>query len=193
MTIHRLRGMRCMMSGAMDAMPDHGAGWRLTTKSWLWSREVEVFDPCNKPCERGEEIESKVMRDALIERKDWRTLKACMKIIRNIDLRMITLADFVLVYLNREEPTCGTWEELAVATVQKKPVIVIYEQGRKAVPHWLVAQVPTTTIFSTFEQAYKYLDYIDTSEAVDDLGKWIFFDYDRLKVTYAQKEEEENR
>ena len=178
--MNRLKGLRVMLSGGMDMVADHGAGWRTELKSWLWEKGVGVFDPCVKPIDKGEEIESKAMRDGLIEKKDWRTLKATMKIIRQIDLRMITLADFVVVYLSSEEKTCGTWEELAVACAQKKPIIVIYKEGRKRAPHWLIAQVPSQLTFSSFAEAKKYLVHIDEDEVIDDLGKWIFFDYTRL-------------
>jgi hypothetical protein len=178
--MNRLRGLRVMLSGGMDLVADHGASWRNELKPWLWSKGCGVFDPCDKPIDKGEEIESKVMRDNLIDKKDWRTLKATMKTIRQIDLRMVTLSDVVVVYLSREEKTCGTWEELNVACMQNKPTIIIYKEGRKNVPHWLVAQVPTQLIFGSFGEAKKYLTHIDEDEVIDDLGRWIFFDFNKL-------------
>jgi hypothetical protein len=64
--------------------------------------------------------------------------------------------------------------------MQNKPTIIIYKEGRKNVPHWLVAQVPTQLIFGSFGEAKKYLTHIDEDEVIDDLGRWIFFDFNKL-------------
>lgn len=180
--IHRLKGMRCYLSGAMQKLPDSGVQWRNKLTEWLHSKDVEVFDPCNKPCDYGDEIESKPWMNSLIKKGDWNAIEESIKLLRFIDLRMVALSDFIIVYLSKDIPTCGTWEELAVAVQQNKPVLIVYEQGKKQAPHWLFGQIPTQMIFSNFEQAKKYLDYIDTAEAVHDSNRWVFFNYDQLRI-----------
>ena len=55
--MNRLKGMRTYLAGAMDRVPDGGAGWRDKITPLLKKMGVVVLNPCDKPSEIGKEDE----------------------------------------------------------------------------------------------------------------------------------------
>ena len=173
--INKIKGLRTYLCGAMDRVPDGGVGWRRSVGQYLMTRGVVVFDPANKPIDIGiEDLESRY------ERKEWKTNKEydkvseTMKVIRNTDLRMVDISDFLIVNLDLDIHPCGTYEELFLANRQKKPIILRVKQGKEKAPDWLFGTIPHQTIFSTWEEVKQYLDLVD-SGAIND-KRWMFFD-----------------
>lgn len=177
--MNRLRANRIYLCGAMDRVKDGGVGWRNEIGAWLRTRGVIVLDPCNKPIDIGiEDAENRQRRHELKLAGDYKAVARDMKIIRCVDLRMVDLADALVVNLDVEVHACGTYEELFLANREKKPVILRVEQGKNSVPDWLLGTVPDELIFSTWEEVHAYLHHIDSAPEVDALKRWMFFHYD---------------
>lgn len=179
---------RAYLCGPMDRVPDGGIGWRRTLTPWLNSRGIVVLDPTDKPCNIGIETpESRHYRQK--ERKKGNLIPTLAdKAVRQIDLRMVDVTDFTIVYLNMDVHMCGTYEELMWANREKKPVLVMCEQGKHGAPDWLYWTLPPDHIFGSWNDLKNYIDYVNDEDErdIDKLKRWVFFDL--RKVTKAAEE-----
>ena len=99
----RLKNLRCYLAGPIDHADDDGVGWRNEITSWLQTKDVIVLDPCDKPIKNSyfSEIEEEKLK--MMELKStgrYYELTRRMKEIVHMDLRMVDVADFLIVYLN---------------------------------------------------------------------------------------------
>lgn len=139
------------------------------------TRGVIVFDPANKPIDIGiEDLESRHDRKKWKENEEYDKVSETMRVIRNTDLRMVDISDFLIVNLDLDIHPCGTYEELFLANRQKKPIILRVKQGKRQAPDWLFGTIPHETIFSTWEEVKDYLDLVDNGRFNDK--RWMFFD-----------------
>jgi hypothetical protein len=179
--MQRLSGSRVYLSGAMDRVADGGIGWRRKITPWFNERNVIVLDPSDKPTLVG--VEEVVERE---QRRRWRSeerydlLAEHMKPIRHIDLRLVDVADFMVVYLDLSIHACGTYEEVFLANRQRKPILLVCEQGKQAVPDWMYATSNHQLFYNNFEEMLGYLDRVDQGDEVETYGRWVFFDRQRV-------------
>lgn len=174
-TKNRIKGLRTYLCGAMDRAPDGGVGWRRSVGQYLMTRGVVVLDPANKPIDIGvEDFESRDKRKEWKSNGDYTKVAETMKIIRNTDLRMVDISDFLIVNLDLDIHPCGTYEELFLANRQKKPILLRVVQGKNQAPDWLFGTIPHETIFSAWEEVKDYLDRVDNGSLIDN--RWMFFD-----------------
>lgn len=174
--MNRLKNQRVYLAGAMDRVPDRGAGWRADITPFLKDLGVVVFNPLNKPTETGIEDErSHTLRREFKENGDYDELSAMMKVIRTTDLRLVDISDFLVVNLDINTHPCGTLEEIFWANRQKKPIIVHVEQGKSKAPDWLFGTIPHDMIFSEWDEVRRYLIEVDSADRVDNKGRWYFF------------------
>jgi nucleoside 2-deoxyribosyltransferase len=162
----------------MDRCADNGETWRQRIKLDLSDLGIIWLDPTRKPTDRA--IESAETRRLLAEAKeagDFDYVCDQIKVIRSTDLRLTDVADFLVVHLDTEIYSCGTWEEIANANRQKKPIVVHVEQGKSATPNWLLGMIPHQMIFSTWEDLYVYLRSIARDQEFDRLNRWQFFSF----------------
>ena len=172
---NKLRKMRCYLCGAMDRVPDGGIEWRQRISVYLEARNVVVLDPCNKSVDIGiEDIESRKQRKVWKEERNYDAIAKDMRLIRNTDLRMIDISDFIIVNLDLDVHPCGTYEELFLANRQMKPILVRVEQGKDSTPDWLFGAIPHNNVFTEWQELIDYLDGID-SENIEPKKRWLFF------------------
>ena len=180
--MNRLANNRGYLCGAMDRAPDGGLEWRARIREELKDLGVLWMDPTRKPIELGvEDIENRKYRASCRESHNWNAVQGDMKIIRAVDLRMLNISDFVIVNLDMEVHSCGTYEELYVANRQKKPIILHVEQGKAACPDWLFGVLPHQMVFSTWEEIHIYLRHIAHDPVIEDYRRWMFFDFTLCK------------
>lgn len=142
-----LSGARAYLSGPMDFVTSREAemkfGWRTRVSQFLKRMGVTVFDPWHKPDVFGlheygkETVESlDTIRQlwtfedspegdkarATCAHKFWETL--------HIDLRMVDTSDFVIAYCPTNIYSVGTVHEIAVASLQHKPVLFVSPRVR---------------------------------------------------------------
>jgi len=175
--MNRLKGQRVYLAGPIDRCPDEGRSWRESISSFLTDLGVVILNPLNKPTEIAkEDSESRQRRKYLKVTQQYDELRKEMKVIRNVDLRMVDISDFLIVHLDLDIFACGTIEEVDLANRQKKPIIVHMKQGKENAPDWLFAMIPHQTIFSSWNVIENYLLAIDTGlETEDNLNRWYFF------------------
>ena len=174
--VNKLKNQRCYLSGAMDRVSDGGVGWREKISVYLKARNVVVLDPCKKPINIGfEDSENRENRQKLKQQGHYDHIASDMRVIRNTDLRMVDISDFLIVNLDLDVHPCGTYEELFLANRQMKPIIVRVEQGKEATPDWLLGAIPHDNIFGKWEELTDYLDNINYDN-IRPKKRWIFFD-----------------
>ena len=175
--MNRLVNTRGYLCGAMDHVPDGGIQWRQVLKDTL-DLGIYWMDPTCKPIDIGiEDLENRKERRAWKDTGRFDLVRRDMNIIRHVDLRMVDLSDFLVVNIDLDVHACGTYEEVSLANRQKKPIIAHIEQGKKNTPDWLIAMVGDQTIFSNWPEVRKYLRHVAHAHEIDDLGRWLFFDW----------------
>ena len=102
-----------------------------------------------------------------------------MKEIVHMDLRMVDISDFVVVYLDPAIPTTGTIHELINSLAQRKPTLVVIEGGKQFAPNWLFGIMDFNFMFDNFTQLYSFLQQINDGGIMGDLSRWVFFDMDK--------------
>lgn len=174
--MNRLKNQRVYLAGAIDRCPNLGIAWRESITPFLKEKGVTVLNPMQKPINLGSETgESRSYRSQLKESENYDQLSILMKEIRNVDLRMVDISDFLIVNIDLEIHPCGTYEEIFIANRSKKPIIIHMEQGKIKTPDWLFGTLPHSMFFSTWEDIKKYLTHIDSEEFIDTKNRWRFF------------------
>ena len=187
---HRLWGARCYLSGAMDRVPDRGTQWRERITPYLEHLGVIVLNPCRKPIYIDPEMENRVVRRKQKKEEDSDSLMQDMKRIRSIDLRLTDMADFLIVNIDMEVHACGTYEELGWANRMKKPILIRCAQGKEHMADWIFGMIPHQHVFGTWKDLKEYLHHIHSDENVDEMRRWMFFDYSILVPKISVEESE---
>tara|TARA_Y100000590_G_scaffold468528_1_gene651585 strand:- start:737 stop:1282 length:546 start_codon:yes stop_codon:yes gene_type:complete len=180
--MNRLNGMRTYLAGAMDRVPDGGTGWREAITPALNDRGVVVLNPCDKPADVGiEDEETRRLIEEYKETGEYGKIRKEYGVIRTLDLRCVDVSDFIIASIDIDVHACGTYEEIAVANSQKKPVLVWCQQGKASAPNWLFFMLPHQHIFGSLSEIIEYLDYVDANEgAVEHYKRWFFFDRNKM-------------
>lgn len=179
-----LSGSRAYLVGPMDRVRDNGVGWRRDLIPFLQELGIKALDPTNKPIKNhtlpGVAREEKKYKKHFKENKDYDGLTELMKVIRHVDLRMTDVCDFVIAHLNLEAKMCGTWEEIFNVNRQKKPVLVVIEGGKDAMPDWMFGVLPHQHFFGSFDELQVYLRGISDGTIEMD-SRWTLLDQTLLE------------
>lgn len=185
--MNRLKNHRVYLAGPIDAAPDLGIQWRVKAAKELKNRYgLKVFDPLTKPIQGHSEKEEYIRKRHIAKLSgDFDFVAQTMKKIRKEDLRATDRCDFGLFYMTRDIPHYGTMEEFVTMNRSKKPVLVVFEQGREQVYDWLFGMVPHEYFFDSFDDVYNYLDQVAFSESfTDEFNRWVLWEEteeDKLK------------
>lgn len=173
--MNRLKGLRFYLCGPIEDVEDFGRDWRIAQTSLLHKYGSVVLDPTNKTVDVGvEDLKSSGFREQLKKEKRYRELKEYMRIIRSIDLRYVDVSDALIAYIDFDVKMWGTFEEIAIANRQKKPVLLVCKQGIDEINDWGFAQLVPELFFNNFTELNTYLDYVNTADKVEDYGRWRF-------------------
>ena len=177
----KLTGMRTYLAGAMDRVADGGVGWSTRITPILKSMGVTVLNPCDKPVEVGLEDESTRFEiERLKQSGHFEEIRKRYGVIRTLDLRCVDISDFIIASIDTDVHACGTYEEIAVANSQKKPVLVWSQQGKNNAPNWLFFMLPHQHIFGSIHDLLEYLINVDSGRDIKHYKRWFFFDQNRM-------------
>ena len=174
---HQLRNAKAYLAGPIQYIDDSGVMWREQAIKLLKVMGIKVFNPINKPKPYMSEIKEECIKvqEYLNKGKFEEGHRFVKDKIVHVDLRMVDLSDFLIVYINPNVHTCGTYHELFHAWEQKKPVLIFVEGGRCKVPAWLLGIIKPKYIFDNLDSLCDYLVYLDMGlETLD--SKWVLFD-----------------
>ncbi len=195
--MNRLAGMLTYLVGPMDYATDKGAGWRLEITPFLHRMNVGVLNPCDKPstnvdviedetlfkrinmCKQlGKELDYAGEKDKAKEMYE-RAHKLAQNFVR-YDLRMVDIAHFVIMHVNRNIHMCGSYGEQSMASIQRKPVIVFCDQGKHDIPNWLYGILNPAMFFSSLDEVKGYLTHVNEDREVEDHNRWRFIDMNKV-------------
>ena len=179
--MNRLFLNRCYLCGPMDFAKDGGVEWRHKVQQELKDLEIIWLDPTCKPTEEAvEDLENRQLRVREKEAGHFDAVAALMSSIRKVDLRLVDLADFLIVHLDTDVYSVGTYNELFEADRQSKPIVIHMQQGKTHLPDWLFATIPHQMVFSTWNELCAYLRHVAHDPAVETFKRWKFLNYGRL-------------
>jgi len=185
---NKLWGARTYLAGPMDRVDDNGVGWRREITPFLESIGIVVLDPTNKPIDVGsEDIESRNYRNTLKQNNKYDELASHMRMLRVVDLRMVDISDFLIVYINPNIHLCGSFEELFWSNRQKRPILCMIEGTKSNTPDWLIGTLPNEHLFNNWEDIKQYISNINSGDDIRHFKRWMFFDYYKMlpKVPYG--------
>jgi len=179
--MNKLKRTVVYLSGAMDRVKDGGVTWRKYIADKLRIRyDVGILNPCDKPTfEAIEDDKQREIRQSLLNQGKYDKVEEMMKPIVRVDLRMVDRADFLILHVDKSVHMCGSYDEQTRAILERKPTLIVCEQGKSGIPHWLFGTVPHRFMFSNFDEMFEYLDRINSGEVVEP-KYWHFFDYDKI-------------
>lgn len=152
------------MAGPIDNAADGGRTWRKDIAEFFHQLGVGVFDPTNKPLgqSEGKNFTQEINHLKVV---DCNAARTKMKEVVTNDLAMLDLSNFIVVYLDTDIYTCGTFSEITYAALEKKPVCIVCKQGKAAIPNWLWGLCKHEMFFNSWDELkqfflqQKYLEY----------------------------------
>lgn len=188
---NRLKGSTVYLCGPMDHCPDRGVSWRQKITPFLHNLGIGVYDPSNKATfgiadEDVDHLEDRhtiidgIKSGLVLQRDLYDKYHELMKEVVAIDLRMVDISSFIILYVDTDIHACGTYIEIATSALQRKPIIACVKQGKVNCPPFLMGLLKHEMIFSSWEEVTNYIQHIALSENIDTLGRWKFFDYKKV-------------
>jgi hypothetical protein len=196
--MNRLAGMLTYLVGPMEQEVNRGSEWRVEITAFLQKRlSVGVLNPCDKPASgenvaedynlytkinstkvaaRQHELRGEIENANILYESAH---KLCQPFVR-YDLRMVDIAHFIVMHVNPDIHMCGSYGEQAVATLQRKPVIVFCPQGKDRIPNWLYGILKPEMFFTCMDEVQNYLLHVAYDHEVDDLNRWRFIDMNKV-------------
>lgn len=171
-----LKNAAFYLSGPIENDKTDGVSWRQEFIKLLkdYKIKLEILDPTNKGKDSPQENigeEREIMRNLKSSGK-LAQVSEKMKKIRKFDLRCVDLADCIVVYIDKDIPTVGTWDEVFTAERQQKPILAIVKGGKRNAPDWSYRCVKHTEMFSSVEKCVQYIDKLNNgAKKLDD--RWI--------------------
>ena len=127
--------LRIYLPGPMESCRDTAAYWRNEIKQKLVSigfNEENIVDPVKRQPEGEYEA---IDRARAIG--NWSEVDRITKEIVHHDLRFVDDCNFLICHLFDGVLTCGTWDEIFMASLQRKPVFIIMKNWQEKAPSWL--------------------------------------------------------
>jgi hypothetical protein len=162
----------------MDRVADAGVVWRRLVKHHLDDLGIVWLDPTCKPCDIGvEDSESRRQRHENKAAGEYDLVADEMMPIQDVDLRMVSICDFLICNIDVETHACGTYNELFLANSQNKPILIHVEGGKANTPDWLLGCLPHEHVFDDWFKLRGYIRHVAHDPVVDCMGRWMWFDW----------------
>ena len=146
-----------------------------TIVDYLKQLELDIVEDyeASVMSEYSEEEKKKMMQ--LKETGRYFELTERMKDIVHVDLRMVDVSDFLIIYLDLDVGMFGTIHELLNSLAQRKPTLVVINGGRARAPNWLFGIMDYNFMFDSFDDLQIFLNQINDGTIGGDLSRWVFF------------------
>lgn len=151
-----------------------GREWREEMTPSLRSMGITVFDPYHKPF-IDDATEDEAVRANLkvsMESGKYDEVAERMKTVRNFDLRLCDLSDFIIAHINPAVASWGSAEEIVTSVRAKKPVFLSIEGGKTKTPLWIMGMLPHKYIYNNLDEVLDTLKRIDSGEKIIDSDRW---------------------
>lgn len=175
--VHVLDESLCYLAGAIDSASDCGAGWRRQFIQKCRDKNIKIkfLDPTNKVTGLNTEShEEKQLIHRLKYENKWDDLRIFMRQIVREDHRSIDLSDFIVLYIDPEVHTCGSYFELQSALTEKKPYFIITKGGKEKTPAWLFGICDHNYFYNTIDEVIEELCSLNSGEKPLS-ERWVLF------------------
>ena len=179
--MNRLDKTLCYLCGPMDRVPDGGVIWRKMITPILKDIGIGVLDPSDKPTSFAQEdydFRNKINLQKV--EKKFEEVRKSMRDIAAIDLRMVDIAHFVIMYMDIDVHMCGSYHEAFVAIQQKKPLLVMCKQEKWHMPSWMFGVMPHQHMFSDWLGLIDYINDVNDGHSTKHYNRWRFFDFHKV-------------
>ena len=183
---NKLAGHLVYEAGPMEDVQDNGVSWRKELTPKLHEMHIGVLDPCDKPCDFGlETIEERQitnkLRNSIATYNNISAKEAlhshCSDFV-GTDLRLVDLASFVILYVDRDVHMCGSYVEAAHARLQRKPMLVVCKQGIAQIPGFIWGIGEHEMFFDNFDDCLDYLKQVNNGKVSSK--SWKLFNFDKI-------------
>lgn len=159
--------------GPMEFAADEGVGWRTKFTNLIEQNglNITILDPTSKPEGLGVTREVETIKE-LREQRNWPELVDRVKNIRRVDLRCVDVSDFLVAHIDKNIHMCGSYNEIFVAEVQRKPILVYCKEGIEGLPSWLLGAIRLDEVFTTINDLVDRLIDIDNGTIEMD-KRWV--------------------
>jgi hypothetical protein len=176
--MNRLKNTRAYLCGAIDRVADEGGPWRQQIQDDLNGLGILWLNPLSKPIDIGvEDAETRKQRRANKAAGRYDLVEEEMRSIRSVDLELVAISNFLIVNIDVDCHSCGTYEELFLANSLNKPILIHVEGGRQNCPDWLFGALPYELIFDTWLDLREYVRHVANDRVVDSMGRWFFWNW----------------
>jgi hypothetical protein len=191
------------LAGSIDFASDGGVGWRKDLSKKLVDLGIPLYhilSPTHKPSNNLDAHLSNESRRLARFRKNqnWDKHDDLMGKIAHLDLRLIDKSDFVIAHFSADNqgnrvPAYMTIHEIVVAREQQKPVLVVWDGGKKSCSGYIMWIVGHKHVFASFDEMLNYLKGIFSGRVPRDAKDWLLLDFqkkaiERESVSNIQKE-----
>lgn len=181
----KLADSMCYLIGPIEGAKDKGISWRSDIVEQCHQNDLQItfLDPTNKITGLQKEIDTENQRlKDLREEGRYDELSKEMKPIVREDHRSVDISDFLIVYIDPEVHTCGSYFELKDALDEKKPYFIIIKNGKKKTPLWLFGIVDHNSIFNNVDEVVKELQLLNSGDK-EMSDRWVLM---RRKIKQVQ-------
>lgn len=181
--MNRLKNHSAYLAGSIDESKKTAHLWRQEISEFLWSHDIGVLNPCDKPIGIQEDENFVDYTNGLKKDGKFDLVQNLMSEVVKADLHMVDLCNFVILVIDKSIHMCGSYNEQTYAALEKKPVIVLCEQGKEHIPNWLFGMgMRHEMFFNNMDEVKEYIKHIayDDEDCIDTLGRWRFVDYDKV-------------
>ena len=152
----------------------NGRGWREEVTPSLIEMGITVFDPYHKPFidDVIEDEEARLHLADWMKSEEYDRVSERMRRVRNFDLRICDLSDFIIAHINPSVASWGSAEEIVTCCRANKPVFISVEGGKSKTPLWIMGMFPHKYIYNNVQEVIKMLKRIDNEEKIIDSDRW---------------------
>lgn len=176
----KLKGHLAYLAGPINPNSDC-ASWRIDFCNFLWNLGIGVLNPVDKPLDHHEDEEFQQKLIQLRQEEKYDEISSIMREIVTIDLHLVDLSSFIILYIDKDHHMMGSYAEATFACLERKPLIVICKQGKKSISPWLFGHAKHNLFFDSFDEAKTYIQHIHEGKITDNLNyRWKFIDFNKV-------------
>jgi nucleoside 2-deoxyribosyltransferase len=160
------------LSGPIDYDPDP-VSWREQVTKFLVPYGVTIYDPTKKTFAEAQESQ-----DSIGERKKYKEAGNYAKVRELMDapvlwdLGAIDQSRIIIARIDERIPMCGTVWELAVASSQRKLILLFSTSGKRTINDWFFRVIPLEHIFEDMADMFQYLQRLNEDLSVEPTGRF---------------------
>lgn len=180
----KLDGCVTYLAGPIDRVKDCGMSWRIVLTNMIREAGLSlvIFDPTREIL--GVKASESDLRNTLENIRlqgNYDEYSRLIEKIIHVDLRLVDLSDFIIAKIDPEIFMCGTVHEIVMASLQKKPVLLIVNGGKQNCPGWLFGLLDHRLIFDSERSLVDYLVAVDCGQ-VEVGERWLFVRHEMQRL-----------